>query len=95
MKVKVQYFGFIQGMLGKKGEEFELREGSCLSDLLNKMARIYGEQFQREVYEPGEKDVKSGFTVTVNGLLFGQLRGVDTGLSAGDKITFMTVASGG
>lgn len=44
-----------------------------LSDLLNKIAGIYGEPFKTEVYKLGEKDVKTGFVITVNGVLIGQL----------------------
>ncbi|UCE16872.1 MAG: MoaD/ThiS family protein [Candidatus Bathyarchaeota archaeon] len=95
MKVRVRYLGFIENMLKKREEEFELREGSLLSDLLDKIAGIYGEPFQKEVYEPGLKDVKTGFVVIVNGVLVGQLHGVDTRLNEGDSVILMTLMSGG
>ena len=95
MKVRVRYLGFIKNMLKKREEEFELREGALLSDLLDKLAGIYGEPFQKEVYEPGLKDVKTGFVVTVNGVLIGQLQGVDTRLNEGDSVILMTLMSGG
>ena len=82
-------------MWKKREDEFELSEGTSLSDLLNKLAGIYGEAFKREVYEPGLKDVKTGFVVTVNGVLTDQLRGVDTKLSEGDNVILMTLMSGG
>ena len=82
-------------MLRKEEDEFELDEGTFLSDLLNKLAGIYGEAFRREVFEPGLKDVKTGFVVTVNGVLMGQLRGVDTRLNDGDSVILMTLMSGG
>ena len=95
MKVKVRYLGYIGNMLRKREDEFELIRGASLSELLNKLAGIYGEAFRREVFEPGLKDVKTGFVVTVNGVLMGQLRGVDTQLSEGDNIILMTLMSGG
>jgi molybdopterin converting factor small subunit len=95
MKVRVHYLGFIKNMLKKKEEEFELGDGALLSDLLNKIAGIYGEPFKKEVYEPGLKDVKTGFVVTVNGVLTGQLQGVDTRLKEGDGVILMTLMSGG
>lgn len=95
MKVKVRYLGYIGNMLRKREDEFELGEGASLSELLNKLAGIYGEAFRREVFEPGLKDVKTGFVVTVNGVLMGQLRGVDTKLSEGDNVILMTLMSGG
>ena len=82
-------------MLRKRDEEFEFSEGASLSELLNKLAGIYGEAFRREVFEPGLADVKTGFVVTVNEVLMSQLRGVDTKLSEGDNVILMTLMSGG
>ena len=95
MKVKVRYLGYIGNMLRKREDKFELSEDASLSELLNKLAGIYGEAFRREVFESGLKDVKTGFVVTVNGVLMGQLRGVDTKLSEGDNVILMTLMSGG
>jgi len=95
MKVKVQYLGFIKNLIKRNQDEFELEEGASLSELLNQIAGIYGKAFQKEVYEPGLEDVKMGFVVTVNGVLMGQLQGVDTPLNNGDNIILMSLMSGG
>lgn len=95
MKVKVQYLGFIKNLIKRSEEEFELEKGASLSELLNQIAGIYGKAFQKEVYEPGFKDVKMGFVVTVNGVLMGQLQGIDTQLNNGDNIILMSLMSGG
>jgi len=95
MKVKVQYLGFIKNLIKQSEDEFELEEGASLSELLNQIAGIYGKAFKKEVYEPGLKDVKMGFVVTVNGVLMGQLQGVDTSLNNGDNIILMSLMSGG
>ena len=95
MKVRVQYFGYIKNMVNKREEQFELGEEAYLSDLLNKLAGVHGKAFRKEVYEPGLKDVKTGFSVTVNGVLMGQLGGVDTKLSDGDNVILMSLMSGG
>jgi molybdopterin converting factor small subunit len=95
LKVKVRYLGYISNLLRKRDDEFEFSEGASLSELLNKLAGIYGEAFRREVFEPGLTDVKTGFVVTVNGVLMGQLRGVNTRLSEGDNVILMTLVSGG
>jgi MoaD family protein len=95
LKVRVQYFGYIKNMLNKREEHFELDEGASLSDLLNKLAGVHGAAFRKEVYEPGLKDVKMGFSVTVNGVLMGQLGGVDTKLADGDNVILMSLMSGG
>ena len=67
----------------------KLSEGASLSELLDKLTGIYGEAFRREVFEPGLKDVKTGFIVTVNEVLMGQLRGVDTKSSEDDNVILM------
>jgi len=95
MKVKVQYLGFIKNLIKRSEDEFELEEGASLSELLNQIAGIYGKAFKKEVYEPGLRDVKMGFVVTVNGVLMGQLQGVDTPLNNGDNIILMSLMSGG
>jgi hypothetical protein len=50
---------------------------------------------KREVFEPGLKDMKTGFVVTVNGVLMGQLDGVETMLRNGDHVILMSLMSGG
>jgi len=95
MKVKVQYLGFIKNLIKRSEDEFELEEGASLAELLNQIAGIYGKAFQKEVYEPGLKDVKMGFVVTVNGVLMGQLQGMGTQLNNGDNIILMSLMSGG
>jgi len=95
LKVRVQYLGYIKNLLRRGEDEFELSEGAFLSELLNKMAGIHGQAFRREVFEPGLKDIKTGFVVTVNGVLIGQLHGVDTRLNEGDNVILMTLMSGG
>ncbi|HKZ93105.1 MAG TPA: MoaD/ThiS family protein [Candidatus Bathyarchaeia archaeon] len=95
MKVKVQYLGFIKNLIKRSEDEFELEEGASLSEVLNKIARLYGKPFRKEVFEPGLKDVKMGFVITVNGILMGQLHGVNTQLSDGDNVILMSLMSGG
>lgn len=82
-------------MLNKREEHFELDEDTSLSDLLNKLAEVHGAAFRKEVYEPGLEDVKMGFSVTVNGVLMGQLGGLDAKLSDGDNVILMSLMSGG
>jgi len=95
MKVKVHYLGYIKNMLDKKNEEIDLIEGASLSELLDKLAGLYGQPFKKEVFEPGLKDLKTGFVATVNGILMDQLSGVETKLKEGDSIILMSLMSGG
>jgi len=95
MKVKVHYLGFIGKLINQNKDEFELEEGSSLSAVLDEIAGLYGKPFKKEFYEPGLKDVKMGFVVTVNGILMDQLCGMDTQLNDGDNIVLMSLMSGG
>ena len=82
-------------MLNKREDHIELEENASLSDLLNKLAGVNGAAFRKEVYEPGLKDVKMGFSVTVNGVFMGQLGGLDAKLGDGDNVVLMSLMSGG
>jgi len=95
MKVKIHYLGYIKNMLEKKDEELDMREGATLSELLDKLAGLYGQPFRKEVFESGLKDLKTGFVATVNGVLMDQLGGVQTKLREGDNIILMSLMSGG
>ncbi len=95
MKVKVEYLGFIKNMLNKRIEEFELKEGTALRELLGKLSDSYGKPFKKEVFERGQGDLKYGFVATVNGVLVGQLDGVKTQLKDGDRVILMSLMSGG
>ncbi|TET55711.1 MoaD family protein [Candidatus Bathyarchaeota archaeon] len=95
MRVKVEYLGFIKNMLNKRVEEFELKEGTALRELLGKLSDSYGKPFKREVFEREQEDLKYGFVVTINGVLIGQLDGVKTQLKDGDQVILMSLMSGG
>lgn len=82
-------------MLNKREEHIELDENASLTDLLNKLAGINGAAFKKEVYEPGIKDIKTGFSVTINGVFIGQVGGLDAKLADGDNVMLMSLMSGG
>lgn len=96
MKVKVEYLGHIKNIIGsKRQEEIEIEDHASIADLLMLLSKKYGEPFKKAVYEFGGLDVKSNFMATVNGYLLNQLKGVETKLKNGDRVTLMPVVSGG
>ena len=95
MKVKVQFLGYIRNLLRQKEQEFEIENDITFSELLDRLAGIHGEPFEKEVYKPGLKNLKMGFVATINGVLIGQLEGVNTKLNDGDNIVLMSLMSGG
>ncbi len=95
MKVKVQYLGLVKTYTNKTHEEVKLEEPATVFDLLSQLASQFGKQFTDEIYEPGAKDVKPMFTVMVNGVVTGQLAGLDTKLNEGDTVILMPLMTGG
>jgi MoaD family protein len=96
LKVKVEYLGHIKNIIGsKRQEEIEIEDHASIADLLMLLSKKYGEPFKKAVYESGDLDVKSNFMATVNGYLLNQLKGIETRLKNGDRVTLMPVVSGG
>jgi len=91
MLVKVQYLGLIRSKLGKIGEEFDLKEGASLSDLLNSLTEAYGELLKNVLDFKRESVLDPTFIVTVNGVS----RKPDAKLKEGDMVSLMTLISGG
>jgi len=95
MRVKVQYLGVIRSKLSKTEEEVDVKEGASLSDLLNRLTKTYGENL-KSLFDEDEKNVLDpSYIVTINGVLIGRLRGMKTRLKGGDRISLMTLISGG
>jgi MoaD family protein len=95
MKVRIQYLGLVKTYTNKSSEDLVLVDGAKLEQALNKIASTYGKDFTKEIYEPGQKEVKTMFTVMVNGIVMGQLDGVNTQLKDGDNIILMPLMTGG
>ena len=85
MNIEIQYLGLVKTYTKKSQEEINLPKGATLKEVLNKMAENYGKEFTKDIYEVDQRDVKTMFTVMVNGVVMGQLNGVDTVLKEGDK----------
>ena len=95
MKVRVHYLGMVKTYTNKGQEDVELEDASTLSDLLGKITKNFGKPFNSEVYDPNKREVKTLFTVMVNGVIMGQLDGVDTKLKDGDNVIVMPLMTGG
>jgi len=95
MQVKIHYLGLVKTYTNISQDEIELKEGAPLSELLDKLAAEFGKQFTQDIYEAGAKDVKAMFTVMINGIVIGQLNGVDTKLKNGDNVILMPLMTGG
>ncbi len=95
MKIKIQYLGLVKTYTNRSQDEITLEGQALLSDLLNKLATDLGKPFAQDVFEPGSKEVKPMFMIMVNGVVIGQLNGVETRLKEGDCVILMPLMTGG
>ena len=95
MKIKVQYLSLVKSFTNRSQDEFELEEDALLSEVLEKIAAGYGKAFITEVYDPNHKEMKATFIAMINGVLMGQLKGVNTPLKDGDNVILMSLMTGG
>ncbi len=95
MQVKILYLGMVRTKVGKKEEEYEIREGSSLKDLLNTLAKTYGKGLGDFFNVDKESRLDPTFIVTVNGALVNLTGGPDIELRNEDTVALMTLISGG
>jgi len=95
MKLKVHYISLVKSYTKTSQDEFDLKEGTVLADLLDKIAVKYGKPLSQEVYDQTKKEMKSTFVAMVNGVLMDQLKGISTPLKDGDNIILMSLMTGG
>ena len=95
MKVKVHYLGLVKTYTNRTQEDLVLGEDATLGSLLEKLAATFGKPFDHEVYDTANKEVKPMFMVLVNGVVVGQLDGVNTKLENGDNVMLMPLMTGG
>ena len=95
MRVKIQYLGLVKTFTNRMQDESVLEEGAQLSALLDKLAGTFGKPFNPEVYDPTKKEVKPTFMILLNGIVIGQMDGVNTSLKDGDAVVLMPLVTGG
>jgi molybdopterin converting factor small subunit len=95
MQVKVHYISLVKSYTNKTIEEFTFPNNIVLSELLGKIAEVYGKPFTAEVYDPLKKEMKPTFVAMVNGVHMDQLNGVNTPLKDDDSVILMSLMTGG
>jgi len=95
MRVKVLYLGVVRNKAGKKSEEYEINDGSSLSDLLNSLSATYGKGLEAFFKADQKNRLDPSFIATVNGVLKDPLQATDVTLKDGDTIALMSLISGG
>jgi MoaD family protein len=96
LEVQVEYLGHIKNITDQKRKEaIETKDDVTVGDLLALLSERYGESFRKAIYEPKGSDVKPNYIVAVNGYLLNQLKGLETRLKKGDRVTLLPIVSGG
>ncbi len=95
MKVKIKYFGLLRNKVGKKEEDFTLKRDAYLSDLLEKLRELYGEEMEDLLNIENENSLDPTLLVTVNGITTDLKDGTRKKLNENDTIALLTLISGG
>jgi sulfur-carrier protein len=95
VKVKIHYLGLVKTYTKKTEEDLTLQKDSKVFTVFDQLAASFGKPFNIEIYDSAKREVKPMFTVMVNGVIIGQLEGVDTKLKDGDQIILMPLMTGG
>ena len=95
MKIKVRYFTTLRELAGTKEEELEMKEGSSLAELVEKVSLKYSKEAfdYMHVKESGKIDPSIHFLV--NGVPTHSLRGFETELKEGDVVAIIPPIGGG
>lgn len=96
MKVKVSYLGYLGGVFGKDVEYIELPQNVSLADFLKILLEIYGEKFEKEVYDVENQRLKHGFSIIINNnLILGGSPVSEIMLKEGDHVLISPLIAGG
>jgi len=87
----VELLSFLQRVAGEARVEVD---ASSVTELLEILAKKYGDSFRRELMTPDGK-LKKGIAVLVNGRNIVFLKGLATPLKPQDKVTLIPPAAGG
>lgn len=94
MRVTVRYSGPLRGITGKNEENIELDTALNVKLFLAKLARKYGKEFSRFVFEE-RGEIKRYLIFLLNGKKLDESEVLATTLKDGDDLYILTVAGGG
>lgn len=93
--VSVVVVGYASGVLDHKAMDIRFRQGMTMRDLFTELAGLARQGFREAIYDPETGRLNEYLAVFVNSREIRSLSGLDTRLSAGDKITIMPPMAGG
>jgi sulfur carrier protein ThiS len=94
MRIRVVYLGVVRHKVGRSEDEYEVRAGSSLNDLLAKIAESHI-ALRDLIGGLGESPADPTLIVALNGSAVNPAKSGDVTLKDGDVLTLMTVIGGG
>lgn len=92
LKIQTKYYAVLRERLGKTSEEFELPQGSTVTDFLEKLRQVYGGVLG-DLFEGG--GLKTGFALALNGESLDKSLWASTRLKDGDVVVILPPIAGG
>jgi len=90
----VKYFATIRSYTGENARRFDDAPAD-LRELLEQLARRYGEPFRRAVFAAGDGALSETIIVLVNGRSVVHLQGLATPLGEDDEVSIFPMVAGG
>ena len=95
MKTKVRYFTTLRELARTMEEEIEMKNGTTLSDFLEKIALKYGEAAFNYLYDKKSGTIDPSIQFLVNGVSIRNLQGIRTELKDGNVVAIVPPIGGG
>ncbi len=95
MKVKVRYFTTLRELAGTREEELEMKGGSILAELIEKVALKYGEEAVNYLHVRTTGKIDPSIQFLINGVSTRDLYGLKTELKEGDVVAIIPSVGGG
>jgi pyruvate formate lyase activating enzyme len=97
--VTVKFTSSLHAVTKTKSAELTCNGSMKVEEVINRLSAEYGEQFRDEVLDVGGADgrltLKRSFSLYLNGLEIGKLRGLQTEVCGGDELVILSWVSGG
>jgi molybdopterin converting factor small subunit len=95
IKVKVHTIYDLKNIIGKREVGISLPEGCTLRALIDKMAKIWGQELEWYLFDRNGESLKPHILLMVNNQNITLLNGMDTVLRDGDSVIMAPAAYGG
>ena len=95
MKVKVRYFTILRELVGAREEELELKRGSILLELVEKVAYKYGEDAWDYLHVRTTGGLDPTIQFLINGVNARSFDGFKTKLKENDVVAIIPPVGGG